>query len=373
MVQNATQQKDGFAVMSALLGTLSALRSANGDAPMPAEYYSPLLMLDASGAYTDPGGGVSAVGGDVGVGDYAYAGIFIHEQGHALGLPHAGEAYDIGRYPYAWGSLKGSAWGYDAFKREFLAPTVPSNASSYPGCATNTFAGHARAVDNFGHCIKQDPMQSGAGDEAAGYKFATFSDFNTAVMQRYLEGTTNSSGGSAHIYSGGKIVPDTAFAGGYKRWDGLDLNWINVTPTTQDNAIYGFDQGLPVQRDVPVYSIAITYSNAGTAGASQIYTPLSYIGNLMRTIDPTDAAQRASIVPDTSANAWYCRNGGCDYTVRVTYANGKVRHALVQGGFRPFNQARGTPSASATDPLNSSSFRTWVVNFPNDASISRVE
>ena len=35
------------------------------------------------------------------------------EQGHAFGMPHAGGAYDDGKYPYENGGLKGSAWAYD--------------------------------------------------------------------------------------------------------------------------------------------------------------------------------------------------------------------------------------------------------------------
>ena len=78
-------------------------------------------------------------------------------------------------------------------------------------------------------------------------------------------------------------------------------------------------------------------------------------------------------MPDTSKYYWYCRNGGCDYTVRVTYANGTIRHVLLQNGFRPFNQARGTPPVSASDPLDSNSFRTWTINVPADFAILRIE
>lgn len=364
--------RDGFAGMSAVLGVLGGLLSANGESPQAVQYYAPLLALNAAGAYQGPGGGLG--GGSVGTGDEASAGIFIHEQGHAFGLPHVGEAFDQGRYPYEWGSLDGSAWGYDSFRREFLAPFLPATATRFNGCAGDTFGGHPRALDDAGRCVKQDPMQSGAGDQAQGYRFATFSDYSTGVMQRYFEGrTTLASDGVTHRYSGGKLVRDAAFPGGYKRWDTLDRQFVNVSPATTDGGIFGLEQNLPVQTGTPVYAIVVTLSGAGTTGATQIYPPIRYTGNLLRTIDPSQAEERARIMPDTGEYYWYCRNGGCDYTLRVSYAGGARHHVLLQGGFRPFNQARGTPPASASDPVDGNSFRRWVVNVPDLGTISRIE
>ena len=373
VVTNATQQKDGFAVMSSILSVLSGMRSANGDAPLSIQYYAPLVMLDASGHYADPGGGLGQLNGDTATGNSGYGGIFIHEQGHAFGLPHAGEAFDAGQYPYAWGSLNGSAWGYDAGRQEFLAPFIPSTASTFAHCATDTFAGHARTLDASGRCAKQDPMQSGAGDQANGYAFATFADYSTAVMQRHLEGRTTANADGTHAYSGGKLVRDAAFASGYKRWDGLDKHWMNATTTTQQSGLYGLDNGLPNQIGVPIQVVSITLSNAGTAGATQIDPPFGYTGNLMRGFDPTNAIDRAAFTPDTGTYPWFCRSGGCDYTLRITYGNGSVRYLLLQGGFRPFNAATGTPASVTTDPLNAASFHRWVVNVPGSVAITRLE
>ena len=373
VVTNATQQKDGFAVMSSILGVLSGMRSANGDAPMSIQYYAPLVMLDANSHYADPGGGLGQLNGDTATGNSGYSGIFIHEQGHALGLPHAGEAFDSGQYPYAWGSLSGSAWGYDAGRQEFLPPFVPSTAPTFAHCASDLFAGHARTLDASGRCVKQDPMQSGAGDQASGYAFATFADYSTAVMQRHLEGRTTANSDGTHAYSGGKLVRDAAFNSGYKRWDGLDKLWVDAATATQQNGLYGLDNGLPKQIGVPVQAVSITLSNAGTAGATQIDPPFGYTGNLMRVFDPTNPADRAAFTPDTGTYPWFCRSGGCDYTLRVTYADGNVRHVLLQGGFRPFNAAAGAPAAASTDPLNAASFHRWVVNVPGSVAITRLE
>lgn len=350
VVRNKDQQRSGFHIMGSVLSVLNGLRTANGEASAPVQYYAPLMMLNAAGSYSSPGGGLG--GNSSGTGDHLYTGIFIHEQGHAFGIPHQGEAYASGRYPYDGGSLAGSAWGYDSQRREFLPPFIPTTASSYTGCQTS------RRLDSAGRCVKQDPMQGGAGDQDPGYKFATFSDYSTAMMQRYLEGRT---------------VADASFASGYRRWDSSTKTWTEAPTATTSGGIWGLNQGLPATRNVAVNTIVITYSKAGTAGVSQIYPPLQYTGNLLHTIDPTQATDRADIVPDTGTYYWYCRNGGCDYTVRVSYANGTVRHVLLQDGFRPFNQARGTPPASASDPLDGNSFRTWAVNVPADSAITRIE
>jgi hypothetical protein len=371
VVAAADQQKEGYAVMDSVLNVLMRMRTANGEGPLAVQHYAPLVMLGSNGRYVSPGGGLG--NSDSGTGDHTYTGVFIHEQGHAFGMPHQGEAYDAGRYPYSWGSLNGSAWGFDTRTQEFLPPFMAATSERYSGCTTHTFAGHARTVDASNRCVKQDPMQSGGGDQALGYRYGTFSDYSTAMMQRHLEGVTTTGTAGAHVYSGGKLVRDAAFPSGYKRWDGLDATWVNADIATTEGAIYGFDRGLPLQRDVKVHAIAVTLSNAGTAGATQIYPPISYTGNLLQGIDPTSPADRALITSDTGTYYFYCRNGGCDYTLRVTYSDGSTRHLLLQGGFRPFNQARGTPAASASNPLSGDSFKTWVVNVPGTLAVQKLE
>ncbi len=373
VARNTNDERNGFEIMGAALDVLGGLLQANGEAPGPFQYYAPLVMLDAAGTFRGPGGGLGTVGGDTGVGDHDYAGIFVHEQGHAFGLPHVGEAYAQARYPYVGGSLAGSTWGFDAIRREFLAPFVPSTASRYASCKTHTFGGTPRQIDTTGRCIKQDPMQSGAGDEARGYRFATFSDFSTAVMQRHLEGVTSTDTNGNLRYDGGSIVADTASPNSYKRWNSQRRAWDNVAMETRDNGLYGMDSGLPYRPNVPVHSIVITYSRAGTAGATQIYPPLSYVGNLVRTVDPTHSGQRFTIVPNTGPTPWYCHNGGCDYTVRVAYSDGSTHHAILQRGFRPWFQPTGTPEAATADPANGASFRTWVINVPGDRALQRID
>ncbi|MEZ4605505.1 MAG: M66 family metalloprotease [Deinococcales bacterium] len=291
------QQQDGYAVMSAVLNILGELRNANGHGPTNNQYYGALIMANQDGSYGHPGGGLG--GGHIGTGDHSYTGIFFHEQGHAFGMPHVGQSYAEGKFPYVGGSLAGSAWGYDVFRREFLAPFVPSTASRYANCASNTFYnGMPRQLDSEGRCVKQDPMQSGSGDQAAGYKYATFADFNAAVIQEYFEGLTTLNG-SSHSYSGGRIVEDASSSTGFSRWDSLDKHYVEVPVQTSSGGLYGLDGGFYQQKDVLVDSIIITMSFAGTSDITQIYPPLRYRGNLMRVIDPTNPTELAQIVPNT--------------------------------------------------------------------------
>lgn len=366
-VNNADEQNDGFAVMSAVLSTLSALRRANGEASTNNQYYAPLMMLDAQGVYHSPGGGLG--GGSVGTGDHDYAGIFIHEQGHAFGMPHAGESFDKGEFPYPGGSLLGSVWGFDAARTEFLAPFIPPTADTAADCQNDP----ARQKDGEGRCVKQDPMQSGSGDQDPSYKYTLFSDFNAGVIQRYFEGKTTLGEGGVHEYDGGTLFVDPASSTGYSRWDSIDHQRVEVPLETTDKGLYGFDRGLPDQRGVPVHAIVFTMSHAGTPSVSQIYPPLSYTGNLLRQVDPTSPTQLAEILPNEGDVPWYCHASGCDYTLRVTYKDGTIAHVLLQGGFRPWFGPMDEPEATTTDPLDGDSFRVFSVNVPGEQPLTKIE
>jgi Peptidase M66 len=384
-VNAAEQQGDGYAVMSAVLDTLTAMRDANGDEPLNSHSYAPLLMTNGAGTYVNPGGGLG--GNNVGTGDYSYGGIFIHEAGHAFGMPHANDGYTDGTYPYIGGSLQGSSWGFDQNKNRFLAPFVPTSAQTFGTCATSNFP-MGRQKDAEGRCVKQDLMQSGAGDQAPDDKYTMFSDFNASLIQLYLEGTTTLKNGS-RTYDGGRIFLDATSATGYSHWDTLDSKFVPVPRVTTDKGLYGLDRTLPIQRDVPVHTIIVTSSIAGSRDTNgdgtlsyadaltydpaitQIYAPITHTGNLRRLIDPSDATQRASIVPNTGENPWYCRGSGCDYTLRVTFVDGSEQLVALQKGFRSwFGPSLDPNAANSTD---SSSYRVWGVNVSAAKGIQKIE
>jgi hypothetical protein len=114
-------------------------------------------------------------------------------------------------------------------------------------------------------------------------------------------------------------------------------------------------------------------SGAGEPGITQIYPPLSFVGNLRRQVDPTSPEQLAAIVPDVSENPWYCHASGCDYTLRVTYDSGEMLHVLVRGGFRPWFGPEEAPEPSSMDPNDGNSYRVYGINVPGDEPLTRVE
>jgi Peptidase M66 len=374
VMNSFADRKDGFDPISAVHSATSAIRAANGEANTANQYYGAMVQADANGVYASAGGGLG--GGHVGAGDLAYAGVFVHEQGHAFGMPHAGESNAAGTgYPYLGGSLNGSAWGFDQKRQRFMSTLVPTTASSYRNCAGGVFNGTPRQLDAQGRCIRQDPMQSGSGDQAAGDAYTLFSDYNAAVVQKYLEGVASLNAQGQLTWDGGRVHESAASVTGYRRWNSLAKSWVAVDPTVDaDKGLYGVNAGYPVTRGVPVYTLVVTRSHAGTAGATQVYPPIGpYSGNLLRTFDPTSASDRAAMTPNTGPYPWYCHASGCDFTLRVSYANGAVRHVVVQGGFRPWFKPSDAPKVSASDPLDSDSFRRFAINVPADAALTKVE
>ncbi|WP_175743478.1 M66 family metalloprotease [Burkholderia ambifaria] len=349
-ITSMDQQKDGYGTMSAVLSMIQAMRIANGEGDTNNQYYAPIIALNAAGAVADVGGGLG--GGNAGVGDHGYSGIFIHEQGHAFGLPHAADAYTAGTYPYIGGSVGGSAWGYDQIRREFLDVLVPSSASHYAGCSAD------HQLDAQRRCFKQDPMQGGQGDQSPGYKFTMFSDFSVARIQSWMEG---------------RILTDASSATGYSKWDAVTQRRVPYTPVTDDNGLYGINHNLPLVRDTRVSSIVIAFSRANSAGASYIYEPKQFTGNLIRTFDPSNAADLQAITANTGTYPWYCVASGCDFTLRVTYSDGSQLLRVLKDGFRDWFKAEDPEPASASNPLMANSFKQWAINVPGDKLIKKIE
>ena len=392
-VEYQEQQPDKFAIMSAVLDTLGAIRDANGDEPLNNHYYAPLLMANQAGQYVASDGGLG--GGDLGTGDYAYSGIYIHEAGHAFGMPHADDGYNSfldtdplnsnqisteTPFPYVGGSLKGSSWGFDQIKNRFLSPLVPSTAKTFKNCKTGDFP-RGRQLDDQGRCIKQDPMQSGSGDQDPLDRYTMFADFNAGLVQQYLEGTTSLKNGE-HAYDGGRVFVNANSPTGYSRWDGIDSSFVPASTQTLKNGLFGFNNGLPIQRDVPVQTIIMSANvastdpitnspNTYTSSTTQIYPPLSQTGNLRRLIDAKDATQLASIVPDQGEFKWYCKDSGCDYTLKITFKDDSQKYVVLQRAFRKWFSAEFNPEAGIV--TNPSSYQLWGVNILETKAIAKLE
>lgn len=340
---------DGDADFSHALRLLDGIRVANGEDLSPVTYYSPLLGLRSDGSLRLASGGKGWAGSAVG--PYKFERVFIHELGHTFGMGHAGSSYKSGEYPYPNGSLLGSNWGWDATRSLFLAPWVPTSASNYKNCS-----GHIRDEQN--RCVRQDIMEGGNSDQPSGVRFAMFSDFSAAVMQRRMEYDS--------------VMPE-GDEGQFVRFNSTTRAYEAFEATTSNSAYYGIAQNLPRKIKVPVYTLIAAISNTNPE-INQFYAPLKYTGNLLWSIDPTDAADRAAIDPSGKGPyRYFCRRSGCDYSLRLTYADGSQRFQLLQGGFRAFASPSGPDDSTARDPLDEDSYLRWVVNVPGDKALRKLE
>ena len=329
--------RDGFTTMGAIMGLLSAINSANGESNTNLNAYAAMLTLE-KGVFSSAGGGLG--GGARATGDHYFSGILFHEEGHGFGMPHAADGYNSGSYAYVGGSLLGSAWGYDSVRQVFIPAFITNTSSNFATCQKDP----ARFKDASGRCVKQDPMQGGAGDQARTDAFAMHGDYNAAVVQRSMES---------------RVHVDASSPTGYSKWDPIAKRRVPVPVATTGNAVYGLDSGLALVRNVPVTTIIFTFSQT-TPSVNQIYPALTYTGNLMRVLDPTNATQMATITSKNGENVWFCSGEGCDYTLRVTMSDASVRHILVQAGFRKWFSDDANPDAN--DATNGASFQQYAVN-----------
>ncbi len=139
-----------------------------------------------------------------------------------------------------------------------------------------------------------------------------------------------------------------------KKWDTATGAYVvQAPPTLSANQMKHY---YPQSYNTKVVTIWGAYSNT-TPSANTIGPPTRYVGHLMKTWDPADAADFADLKSWVSGDAFWW---GADIVVRVNYANGTYRQAVAKTAPR------------GTDPLSSDSHGTWAVNLPDDQTISSV-
>jgi hypothetical protein len=284
-------------VQGAALGAISALGQALGLALSNANLHGRLVGAGGGALGNQPGEG--SVGDERGYSgrETGFGSYWFHESGHNYGLNHSNEAFAKvpPQYPYVGGSLLGSNWGYDSERRRFLGTFTPTNAVNFANCRTRA---RPAQLDNQNRCVKQDPMETGIEDAAAGDIYGMFSDYYAAKVQRRFEGRTTVRANGSYAYTDAWPTRDP-LTNTYRRWNSVLQKSVPHPVATVDFAWWGeINQKLPHTVNTPVHAVVLTLSNTDTPEATQIYPPFTLEnGNLIDLIDPTNSADRADIDP----------------------------------------------------------------------------
>lgn len=271
------------------------------------------------------GGGKTFVGGD-------YEGIFLHEMGHALDLPHWGEGSygnmdpDIYDYSYPYGGLgakasdgggRGQTWTYEQNAREFLSPLCQEQGNSVFGKERSD------AMQRNYDC--RETRRAGLGP------WDGFGDFSSKAIQMFLHGNADSSSGHVPYFGTSPWYHLKKQMG----WPNLELDGtgkrVLVRGATQpqdlrDEERYDFLR--PAEWNAPVYTVFGTY-HPGYPNETMFLRPASYVGTMPALIDPTDSATFAKLRKgDDGPYDGYFYWGPYDLTFRFTYADGSTRVAL---------------------------------------------
>ncbi|MCX6857324.1 MAG: autotransporter-associated beta strand repeat-containing protein [Verrucomicrobia bacterium] len=298
-----------------------ALKRAAGTAGRWSLYYLNVYNAFAGGQ----------AGGFAGVGAGANIGIFHHELGHALSLPHWG---DNGAYPY-----KGDMHGIQAPANYNETHAGPAWAFHQP---TNAFIPPVTVTGNVGGkpvgTYTVDPMQGGGtGYQPAGYLMNHFSDYSVNQMRNYMNG---------HV-----VVWNPTLNSGNGSW----AQW-NQTAGAYTTAVSNNGVQYPTTRDVSVISIMATVSGSKPA-INMVYPPVGpYTSGLIRLFDPAVTADR------TAAQSIFSPTNGSDYCVRV-----------VQGGVTKTYMLAAS-ALTGQSLTTSASIETEAVNLPAaDGAVTRIE
>ena len=297
---------------------------------------------------------------------FDYGGIFLHEMGHALGLPHWGEGSygntspGWGEFNYPYGGVgkngggRGQSWNYEPNSREFISPLCVDRSEGVPGQERSD------AMQRNRPC--QEARKRGTGP------WDGFGDFSAKAIQEFLHGNAGQHSGTVP-YFGANPAYHMPARDGYPllERDGAGKRVFTRGPTQPqeklDEETYDFLH--PVEWDTPVYTVYGTY-HPQYRNANILYKPMAYRGTLPKLLDPTDpkifADLKAGSAGPYGDYFWWAK----DLTLRFTYADGSQRVAIY-----PYDGV--SRDWSVADHPWRWDLLYFAINIPADKKLAKVE
>ncbi len=289
---------------------------------------------------------------------FEYKLAFIHELGHALSLPHWGDASDQANpdkssflYPYGGfndkGAGRGRSYSFIQDKYEFVSPT----------CSEIGRDGFDRsdAMQRSNFCKEVRSVGIGPWDG--------FSDFSALAMHRFLAGASTAYRGQ---------IEDKGVLRNFKfnerqGYPHIVLNGdkrVYESEPSQPEHNYFLEKDLIPGGEKLNQDVYLIY---GTAHSNQpqanvMHKPVKYNGTLPFVVDITDP-QTFELLKEENRSAVV---GNHDLTYKVTYKDGTVLHALDMYTSLPRNFSH-VPGLWRNDVLN------FAMVVPGDKEIQKVE